>query len=901
MDLVDIDKVLDDLELNEDNNSRTAVVNPRGSLGARGGGGEPSPGTAPAKKYPTPKTPAQGQPAPAPLQISPPHENGPASSINHALAAGPGPSFNGGDKSKPKTSVVNVSTVFSSLNEYVNAGNELSEKLQQIEIQPDLPAGVPRAARDASNGDSKPLISPSSSSISTDSRSSSSLGGRVDCSSSSSNSSGSGHRQVKKQRQQRNSSSSSSGTASSTSTSDGEEDDETGVHERLNNEGLSLSAGDYILDSSENTTTVATTNEEAPKEEEEELGQKMATATETEAEGKKATGAAASGPSEQQDTSAFSYKNSLYSDTLSNDVINLEGISSISSIVAVDLTSAGQGDKPAGDGSPPQDEQNKCREEAMLAKPEVLDEDRTTEVKKVVGFESTMDDVSDTELESYLQELEEYDIQQTIAPMVTSATAATTTTAAAITTEEVQPEEGVVEKVAKEEVKEELVEEKDRKDTVSIGSHNSIDTRSDESIPESNRGENDEDLISQASTLEFNDLAAMTAANGAGVVVAVPDIAVDDIPDNEIPEFAHEGPADDGSEIRFIDCTETESAVIRENLPAAEEARAAGADNGGQARVIEEPIIPQVSTVPLPRPNSLELPNQPESAIEKQSSPGHTPPSSVSHGIDSDQGMTLSSTSSDDFAPSSVAIVPPPSAPPTEASEGLLLSDGSGQAAGAGDDYRPPLVTLSSAQAQLGKIPPFWVPDNSTNFCMQCNQKFSIIKRRHHCRACGQLLCSACCCLKAKLEYLGDVEARICIPCDIILNQQQQALEEAAYGTQFAIAAGASGPSSSSRQPNPNNPMEYCSTVPPFQQASSNAPQSPISVMVPVGVLKRAGAPRSGRKDKTVIFSDGIRPGCDLTELDENWDAQPKTSPSIPGGGNGDKRKGRVQTPVSGT
>lgn len=43
MDLVDIDKVLDDLELNEDNNSRTAVVNSRGLMGA-GGGGEPSPG-----------------------------------------------------------------------------------------------------------------------------------------------------------------------------------------------------------------------------------------------------------------------------------------------------------------------------------------------------------------------------------------------------------------------------------------------------------------------------------------------------------------------------------------------------------------------------------------------------------------------------------------------------------------------------------------------------------------------------------------------------------------------------------------------------------------------------------------------------------------------------------------
>lgn len=74
---------------------------------------------------------------------------------------------------------------------------------------------------------------------------------------------------------------------------------------------------------------------------------------------------------------------------------------------------------------------------------------------------------------------------------------------------------------------------------------------------------------------------------------------------------------------------------------------------------------------------------------------------------------------------------------------------------------------------QIGKMAPYWVPDNMTVFCMQCNQKFSFIKRRHHCRACGLVLCSACCSLKAKLEYLGDVEARICVQCDIILNQNR--------------------------------------------------------------------------------------------------------------------------------
>ncbi|XP_058812560.1 zinc finger FYVE domain-containing protein 9 [Topomyia yanbarensis] len=836
MDLVDIDKVLDDLELNEDNNYRTAV--PVFASGAHAGEATAA-ATTSIKPSKQPATRSKIIPPP----LVPTQENGTG---NIAI---PGTS-NGTDKAKQKT---NISTVFSSLNEYVNASTDLSEKLlQQAEI-PSIAAACNEKNGDpeiGNSGDNKPLLSPSTSSISTESQLSSSLEapGLSSASSNSSEPEQNRRRRRSSCSSKSNSSSnnSSHSSSSSTSTSDGEGDDGQ-RHERLT-EGLSLSGGDYILELSDNTT-VETSNRD---EQESQVAQ-----------------AKQIGIGEQQDTSAFSYKNSLYSDTLSNDVINLEGISSISSIVAVDLTSAGQAEKPLEEVSLPGADRDNRKEDGVLAKPEVTEEEKT-EVKKVVGFESTMDDVSDTELESYLQELEEYDIQQTIAPGLNMISTAVT----------------LEEEPVPVEVKE-LIEEKDKKDAISIGSHNSIDTRSDESIPESAREENDEDLISQASTLEFNELAAMTAAaDGTNIAQTT---EADPVLENDVPEFNHD-PIDDGSEIRFIDCTDTESAVVREDLPMLEEARA-GADS--DAAEIEEPDLrcAESGRTPLTRPNSLELPSQvPISCTEKQSSPGHTPPSSLSHGIDSDQGLTLSSTSSDDFAPS---IVPPPtaSAPPTEASEGLLHPTpvGTGQ-----PTNNRPVAVLSSAQAQLGKVPPFWIPDNSTNFCMQCNQKFSLIKRRHHCRACGQLLCSACCCLKAKLEYLENVEARICIACDIILNQQQQALEEAQYGSQFAVAAGASGTAASSRQPNPNNPMEYCSTVPPFQQANSQ-PQSPISVMVPVGVLKRAGAPRSGRKEKTVIFSDGIRPGCDLTELDENWDAQPRAAPALP---DGDKRKGRVQTPV---
>ncbi|XP_058467089.1 zinc finger FYVE domain-containing protein 9 [Malaya genurostris] len=831
MDLVDIDKVLDDLELNEDNDSQTNVPTFNRGLNAEASLKDPI-----SKSSKQANTRLKVNPSPeAPVL----QENGSENIVT------PGTS-NGTDKVRQKT---NVSTVFSSLNEYVNAGTDLSDKLQQVEVPSvTAPSGdVKNGLAVSSNGDSKPLLSRSSSSLSTESQLSSSLEHR-DSSSGTSNSSGEPEHNRRRSSGSSKSQSSSSSNGShssspSTSTSDGEEDDGH-AHERLT-EGLSLSGGDYILELSDNTTVETSNREEQESQ--------VALAKHV-------------GTGEQQDTSAFSYKNSLYSDTLSNDVINLEGISSISSIVAVDLTSVGQGEKPLEEVSLPVANRNGQQgDDVVMARPEEVMEGKV-ETKKVVGFESTMDDVSDTELESYLQELEEYDIQQSIVPglnMISSA--------------------ALEEEPVPVEIKE-LVEDKDKKDTISIGSHNSIDTRSDESIPESTREENDEDLISQASTLEFNELAAMTAAAANGTNDTQQAAAIDAVPDTDVPEFHHD-PVDDGSEIKFIDCTDTDSVLVREDLPLQEEART-GADSGEtEIRESDQQQHIESARPPLPRPNSLELPTQvPTSCTEKPSSPGHTPPSSLSHGIDSDQGLTLSSTSSDEFAPS-MAIVPPPaaSAPPAETSEGQST-------------INRPVTILSSAQAQLGKIPPFWVPDNSTNFCMQCNNKFSLIKRRHHCRACGQLLCSACCCLKAKLEYLENVEARICITCDIILNQQQQALEEAQYGSQFAVAAGAS---SSNRQPNPNNPMEYCSTVPPFQQANS-LPQSPISVMVPVGVLKRAGAPRTGRKDKTVIFSDGIRPGCDLTELDENWDSQPKLqAPSSAGAlPDGDKRKGRVQTPI---
>jgi len=47
--------------------------------------------------------------------------------------------------------------------------------------------------------------------------------------------------------------------------------------------------------------------------------------------------------------------------------------------------------------------------------------------------------------------------------------------------------------------------------------------------------------------------------------------------------------------------------------------------------------------------------------------------------------------------------------------------------------------SLVECNTILGKQPPFWVPDSDAPSCMLCDVKFTVLKRRHHCRACGKV------------------------------------------------------------------------------------------------------------------------------------------------------------------
>ncbi|KAJ8981926.1 hypothetical protein NQ317_002096 [Molorchus minor] len=156
----------------------------------------------------------------------------------------------------------------------------------------------------------------------------------------------------------------------------------------------------------------------------------------------------------------------------------------------------------------------------------------------------------------------------------------------------------------------------------------------------------------------------------------------------------------------------------------------------------------------------------------------------------------------------------------------------------------------------LGKEAPLWIPDSDAMTCLHCDMKFTVLKRRHHCRACGLVLCSKCCHLRFRLEYL-DAEARVCNKCHDILNRDGNS----SSGSELSPDQG----NSPSHRPNPNNPLEYCSTVSPLQQAAGIS-AGPPAVMVP------RGRSNKGKSNKSVMFCDGIRPGSDLTNLDNDFD-----------------------------
>lgn len=62
--------------------------------------------------------------------------------------------------------------------------------------------------------------------------------------------------------------------------------------------------------------------------------------------------------------------------------------------------------------------------------------------------------------------------------------------------------------------------------------------------------------------------------------------------------------------------------------------------------------------------------------------------------------------------------------------------------------------------------PTDWVSDKERTLCNVCTRQFSTFRRKHHCRMCGEIVCSNCTLLKnAFLATIGYTRVRVCISC----------------------------------------------------------------------------------------------------------------------------------------
>jgi hypothetical protein len=59
-----------------------------------------------------------------------------------------------------------------------------------------------------------------------------------------------------------------------------------------------------------------------------------------------------------------------------------------------------------------------------------------------------------------------------------------------------------------------------------------------------------------------------------------------------------------------------------------------------------------------------------------------------------------------------------------------------------------------------------WFADEDVLACIQCRDKFTITKRKHHCRNCGGVFCASCTNKKVTLPKLGfESFVRVCDNC----------------------------------------------------------------------------------------------------------------------------------------
>jgi len=83
------------------------------------------------------------------------------------------------------------------------------------------------------------------------------------------------------------------------------------------------------------------------------------------------------------------------------------------------------------------------------------------------------------------------------------------------------------------------------------------------------------------------------------------------------------------------------------------------------------------------------------------------------------------------------------------------------------------------ARSDVKKAQPVWTRDQAVKLCPLCDRKFTMSYRRHHCRACGSVVCSKCSNFKIEITPDATKPSRVCTKChyDLTKGDGQEGIE----------------------------------------------------------------------------------------------------------------------------